>query len=118
MLKFAIFIIFLTSKQYFNKNTYDKNRKKGSDVVGSVMHWNPHGDAGIYGNVVRFAKPFAMRYLLEDAKGNVGTMTAGDDHTQMRYLELRSSELASEFTKLIKKDTIDEWKMNFTQEDE
>jgi len=104
--------------QYFNKNTYDKNRKKGSDVVGSVMHWNPHGDAGIYGNVVRFAKPFAMRYLLEDAKGNVGTMTAGDDHTQMRYLELRSSELASEFTKLIKKDTIDEWKMNFTQEDE
>ena len=104
--------------QYFNKNTYDKNRKKGSDVVGAVMHWNPHGDAGIYGNVVRFAKPFAMRYLLEDAKGNVGSMTAGDDHTAMRYLELRSSELASEFTKLIKKDTIDEWKMNFTQEDE
>lgn len=104
--------------QYFNKNTYDKNRRKGSDVVGAVMHWNPHGDAGIYGNIVRFAKPFAMRYLLEDAKGNVGTMTAGDDHTQMRYLELRSSELASEFTKLIKKDTIDIWKMNFTQEDE
>lgn len=103
--------------QYFNKNTYDKNRKKGSDVVGAIMHWNPHGDAGIYGNVVRFAKPFAMRYLLEDPKGNVGTMTAGDDHTASRYLELRSSELASEFTKLIKKDTIDEWKMNFTQED-
>lgn len=103
--------------QYFNKNTYDKNRKKGSDVVGAIMHWNPHGDAGIYGNVVRFAKPFAMRYLLEDPKGNVGTMTAGDDHTAPRYLELRSSELASEFTKLIKKDTINEWKMNFTQED-
>lgn len=104
--------------QYFNKNTYDKNRKKGSDVVGATMHWNPHGDAGIYGAVVRMAKPFAMRYLLEDAKGNVGTMTAGDDHTQMRYLELRSSKLASEFTNLIKKDTIDLWKMNFTQEHE
>ena len=103
--------------QYFNKNTYDKNRKKASDVVGAIMHWNPHGDAGIYGSVVRFAKPFAMRYLLEDPKGNVGSMTAGDDHTAARYLELRSSELASEFTKLIKKDTIDEWKMNFTQED-
>lgn len=64
------------------------------------------------------AKPFAMRYLLEDAKGNVGTMTAGDDHTQMRYLELRSSKLASEFTNLIKKDTVDLWKMNFTQEHE
>ena len=81
------------------------------------MHWNPHGDAGIWGNIVRFAKPFSMRYLLEDAKGNVGTMTAGDDHAAQRYLELRSSELASEFTKLIKKDTIDEWKLNFTGED-
>lgn len=103
--------------QYFNKNTYDKNRKKGADIVGPVMHWNPHGDAGIWGNIVRFAKPFSMRYLLEDAKGNVGTMTAGDDHAAQRYLELRSSELASEFTKLIKKDTIDEWKLNFTGED-
>ena len=81
------------------------------------MHWNPHGDAGIWNNIVRFAKPFSMRYLLEDAKGNVGTMTAGDDHAAPRYLELRSSELASEFTKLIKKDTIDEWKLNFTGED-
>jgi DNA gyrase subunit A len=103
--------------QYFNKNTYDKNRKKGADIVGPVMHWNPHGDAGIWGNIVRFAKPFAMRYPLEDPKGNVGTMTAGDDHAAPRYLELRSSELASEFTKLIKKDTIDEWKLNFTGED-
>lgn len=89
--------------QYFNNNTYDKPRKKGSDVVGATMHWNPHGDAGIYKTVVRMAKPFAMRYLLEDAKGIVGTMTAGSDHTQMRYLELRSSKLAAEFTNLIKR---------------
>jgi hypothetical protein len=59
-----------------------------------------------------------MRYVLEDAKGNVGTITAGDDHTASRYLEIRSSELASEFTKLIKKNTVDVWKMNFTNEDE
>lgn len=103
--------------QYFNKNTFDKSRKKGADIVGGVMHWNPHGDAGIWGNVVRFAKPFAMRYPLEDPKGNVGTMTAGDDFAAPRYLELRSSELAAEFTKLVKKSTIDEWKINFTGED-
>lgn len=103
--------------QYFNKNTYDKNRKKGADIVGGVMHWNPHGDSGIWGNIVRFAKPFSMRYPLEDAKGNVGTMTAGDDYAAPRYLELRSSELAAEFTKLIKKDTIDKWNINFTGED-
>lgn len=103
--------------QYFMKNTYDKNRKKGADIVGAVMHWNPHGDAGIWGNIVRFAKPFSMRYLLEDSKGNVGTV-AGDKAAAPRYLELRSSELANEFTKLIKKDTISDWKMNFTGEDE
>lgn len=103
--------------QYFNKNTYDKNRKKGADIVGGVMHWNPHGDSGIWGNIVRFAKPFSMRYPLEDPKGNVGTMTAGDDYAAPRYLELRSSELAAEFTKLIKKDTIDKWNINFTGED-
>ena len=103
--------------QYFNKNTYDKNRKKGADIVGGVMHWNPHGDSGIWGNIVRFAKPFSMRYPLEDAKGNVGTMTAGDDYAAPRYLELRSSELAAEFTRLIKKDTIDKWNINFTGED-
>lgn len=104
--------------QYFNKNTFDKNRKKGADINGFVMHWNPHGDAGIYKSLVRMAKPFAMRYLLEDAKGHTGTMTAGDDHAQPRYLELRSSEIANEFTKLVKKGTVDEWKMNFTQEDQ
>lgn len=103
--------------QYFNKNTYDKNRKKGADIVGGVMHWNPHGDSGIWGSIVRFAKPFSMRYPLEDAKGNVGTMTAGDDYAAPRYLELRSSELAAEFTRLIKKDTIDKWNINFTGED-
>lgn len=103
--------------QYFNKNTYDKNRKKGADIVGGVMHWNPHGDSGIWGNIVRFAKPFSMRYPLEDAKGNVGTMTAGDDYAAPRYLELRSSELVAEFTRLIKKDTIDKWNINFTGED-
>lgn len=103
--------------QYFDKNTYDKKRKKGADIVGSVMHWNPHGDRGIWDSVVRLAKPFAMRYPLEDSKGNVGTMTAGNDFAAPRYLELRSSELAAEFTKLIKKDTIEEWKLNFTGED-
>lgn len=103
--------------QYLMKNTYDKNRKKAADTVGAIMHWNPHGDSSIYGSLVRFAKPFAMRYRLEDSKGNVGTMTAGNNHTAMRYLEIRSSEIASEFTKLIKKNTIDNWKINYTNED-
>lgn len=103
--------------QYLEKNTYDKNRKKGPDVVGPVSHWNPHGDAGIWDNIVRFAKPFSMRYCLEDTKGNVGSMRLGKDHAAPRYLELRSSEIANEFTKLIKKGAVEHWKLNYSGED-
>lgn len=103
--------------QYLQKNTFDKNRKKGADIYGPVMHWNPHGDAGIWDNIVRFAKPFSMRYLLEDPKGNVGSMRKGKDHAAPRYLELRSSEIANEFTKLIKKGAVAEWKLNYSGED-
>lgn len=102
--------------QYFDKNTYKEKRKKAADAVGRAMHWNPHGDAGIYTNLVRFAKPFAMRYLLEDTKGNVGTITKGKDHTASRYLEIRSSKIAAEFTSLIKKNTVEHWKRNYTNE--
>ena len=103
--------------QYLQKNTFDKNRKKGADIYGPVMHWNPHGDAGIWDNIVRFAKPFSMRYLLEDPKGNVGSMRKGKDHAAPRYLEPRSSEIANEFTKLIKKGAVEEWKLNYSGED-
>lgn len=103
--------------QYLQKNTFDRNRKKGADIYGPVMHWNPHGDAGIWDNIVRFAKPFSMRYLLEDPKGNVGSMRKGKDHAAPRYLELRSSEIANEFTKLIKKGAVEEWKLNYSGED-
>lgn len=103
--------------QYLEKNTYDNNRRKGADIYGPVMHWNPHGDAGIWDNIVRFAKPFSMRYLLEDPKGNVGTIRMGKDHAAPRYLELRSSEIANEFTKLIKKNAVEEWKLNYSGED-
>lgn len=103
--------------QYLEKNTYDNNRRKGADIYGPIMHWNPHGDAGIWDNIVRFAKPFSMRYLLEDPKGNVGTIRMGKDHAAPRYLELRSSEIANEFTKLIKKNAVEEWKLNYSGED-
>lgn len=103
--------------QYKEKNTFDKARVKASNTVGAIMKWNPHGDAGIYGSLVRLAKPFAMRYCLEDTKGNVGTMTLGDDHTAARYLEIRSAKLASEFTNLVEKNTVDLWKENYQQTD-
>lgn len=101
--------------QYLNKNTSNKPRIKANDAVGVTMKYNPHGDAGIYGNLVRFAKPFAMRYMLEDAKGNTGTMTKGDDHTAARYLEIRASKIADEFYALIDKGGVENMKLNYTQ---
>lgn len=101
--------------QYLNKNTSNKPRIKANDAVGAIMKFNPHGDAGIYGNLVRFAKPFAMRYMLEDAKGNTGTMTKGDDHTAARYLEIRASKIADEFYALIDKGGVENMKLNYTQ---
>lgn len=101
--------------QYLNKNTSNKPRIKANDAVGAIMKFNPHGDAGIYGNLVRFAKPFAMRYMLEDAKGNTGTMTKGDDHTAPRYLEIRASKIADEFYTLIDKGGVENMKLNYTQ---
>ena len=103
--------------QYLQKNTFDKNRKKGADIYGPIMHWNPHGDRGIWDNIVRFAKPFSMRYCLEDPKGNYGSIRSRKDHAAPRYLELRSSEIANEFTKLIKKDGVEQWKLNYSGED-
>ena len=101
--------------QYSQKNISSKPRVKANDITGSIMKYNPHGDAGIYNNLVRFAKPFSMRYPLEDAKGNTGTMTQGDDHTAARYLEIRASKIADEFFALVDKGGVQNWKLNYTQ---
>lgn len=101
--------------QYSQKNVSSNPRVKANDITGSVMKYNPHGDAGIYNNLVRFAKPFSMRYPLEDAKGNTGTMTQGDDHTAARYLEIRASKVADEFFALVDKGGVQNWKLNYTQ---
>lgn len=103
--------------QYKDKITYDKPFKKGVNTVSSAMHFSPHGDASIYGTAVRMAKPFAMRYPLVEAHGNVGNYAYGDNHAAARYLELRSGKIANEMTCLLKKDTVDVWKLNYTQEE-
>lgn len=68
----------------------------------------------MYDTFVRTAKPWAVRYLLEDAQGAVGSPCAPDDHTASRYLEMRASELSGYFFKGLKKNAIgDEWYDNY-----
>ena len=66
-----------------------------SRAIDKKLSDNNKVDAAIYDTFVRAAKPWAYRYLLEDAQGSVGSPCAPDDHTASRYLELRSSELAN-----------------------
>jgi topoisomerase-4 subunit A len=68
--------------------------KKCARVVGDVMgKFHPHGDAAIYGAMVRLAQDFSVRYPLIDGQGNFGNID-GDSAAAMRYTEARLSEAA------------------------
>jgi len=88
-------------------NTPDKPFKKCARIVGDVMgKYHPHGDAAIYGAVVRLAQPFAMRYCLVDGHGNFGSMD-GDEPAAYRYTEARLQKLALEMVRDINANTVD-----------
>ena len=59
-----------------------------------------------------------MRYPIIEVQGNNGSYLAGDDYSQSRYLEMRGNEIAYDMTYLLEKETIDKWKMNYTNEEE
>ena len=68
--------------------------KKCARVVGDVMgKYHPHGDAAIYGALVRLAQDFSVRYPLIEGQGNFGNID-GDDAAAMRYTEARLSKIA------------------------
>jgi DNA gyrase subunit A len=103
--------------QQINGITHDKAFKKGTKNVAAAMSFSVHGSGPIYGNLVRMAQPFALRYPLEDFQGNVGSLINLDDYAADRYLELRSSAVAAEMLKNIKKETIEKWRENYDQTD-
>jgi topoisomerase-4 subunit A len=68
--------------------------KKCARVVGDVMgKFHPHGDAAIYGAMVRLAQEFSVRYPLIEGQGNFGNID-GDNAAAMRYTEARLSDVA------------------------
>lgn len=88
-------------------NTPDKPFVKCARIVGDVMgKYHPHGDAAIYGAVVRLAQPFAMRYCLVDGHGNFGSMD-GDEPAAYRYTEARLQKLALEMVRDINANAVD-----------
>ncbi len=82
-------------------------RVKSAKVVGNTMgDFHPHGDAALYGTLVRLAQDFSMRYPLIDPQGNFGSVD-GDPPASMRYTECRLTTLAMEMMEDIERDTVD-----------
>ncbi len=82
-------------------------RVKSAKVVGDTMgNYHPHGDAALYGTLVRMAQDFSMRYPLIDPQGNFGSVD-GDPPAAQRYTECRLTPLALEMMEDIERDTVD-----------
>lgn len=109
---------FLLYAQYKDKLTCKHPREKATATVSAAMRFNPHGDAAILGAAVRLSQEFSLRYPVMDVHGNNGSYLSGDDYAQARYLEMRGNEIAWEMTHLLDKETIDTWKLNYTQKEE
>lgn len=105
------------SQEHISKNIYKKPFIKSARVVGDCLgRLYEHGDASCYGAYIRMAKPFAMRYPLEECQGSYGSMTTNGDEASMRYTELRLNELASYVYSGLDKNAIGEaWRDNFDE---
>ena len=105
------------SQEHISKNTHKKPFIKSARIVGDCLgHLYEHGDASCYGAYIRMAKPFAMRYPLEECQGSYGSITSNGDEASMRYTELRLSELASYVYGGLDKNAVgEEWRTNFDE---
>ena len=104
------------SQMAITKNIPSKPFVKSARVVGDALgHYYEHGDSSCYGTYMRMAKPFAMRYCLENCQGNSGTINSTNDEASMRYTELRLSDLGFSLFNDINKETINEWSTNFDE---
>ena len=104
------------SQMAITKNIPSKPFVKSARVVGDALgHYYEHGDSSCYETYMRMAKPFAMRYCLENCQGNSGTINSTNDEASMRYTELRLSDLGFSLFNDINKEIINEWSTNFDE---
>ena len=88
-------------------NTSSNPYKKCARVVGEVLgKYHPHGDASVYGALVRMGQSWNMRYMLVDGQGNFGSVD-GDSPAAMRYTECRLSKMGEHIMDDLDKDTVD-----------
>ena len=98
------------------KYTADKPFQKTMAAIGDAMkHFYIHGDSSCEGIIMRAGQGFAMRYPLIAIKGNGGTLIESGNWAAPRYTEARLSKLASALFEDIEKDTILEWRDNYSE---
>ncbi|MBQ8344672.1 MAG: DNA gyrase subunit A [Clostridia bacterium] len=92
---------------YEDNLTYDKPFRKPATTVGNVLgRYHPHGDAAVYGTMVRMAQDFSYRYPLVEGHGNFGSVD-GDGAAAYRYTEARMSKIADELMSDLEKEVVD-----------
>ncbi len=85
---------------------HSSSYKKSARIVGDVLgKYHPHGDAPVYGALVRLAQDFSMRYPLIDGQGNFGSVD-GDSPAAMRYTEARMAKISQELLQDLNKNTV------------
>ena len=77
---------------YEDKVFADKPTRKCATEAGHAMVYSPHGDASVYGAMVRLAQWWKLRYPLIEMQGNCGNLL-GDTAAASRYTDCRLSPL-------------------------
>ena len=85
---------------------HSKPFRKSATTVGNVLgRYHPHGDAAVYGTMVRMAQDFSYRYPLVEGQGNFGSVD-GDGAAAYRYTEARMARIADELMRDIDKNVV------------
>ncbi len=91
---------------YEDHITHDHPFFKSATTVGNVLgRYHPHGDAAVYGTMVRMAQDFSLRYPLVEGHGNFGSVD-GDPPAAYRYTEARLARISDEMLKDIDKNVV------------
>ncbi len=92
---------------YEDHLTSDKPFYKSATTVGNVLgRYHPHGDAAVYGTMVRMAQDFSLRYPLIEGQGNFGSVD-GDGAAAYRYTEARLAKIADELMTGLEKEVVE-----------
>ena len=104
-----------------DKYNYTANKpfQKTMAAIGDAMkHFYIHGDSSCEGIIMRAGQPFAMRYPLVEVDSNGGTLLSSGNWAAPRYTETRLSKSSAYLFADIAKDTIDDRRDNYADNEQ